>query len=127
MTHRSYVVKGLSNSLKEMQSIVIGVFRPRFGNVYEPAIDNNEGVLETITVGTLLGCSTLTIEASQGRYVPFLVVRKGMLPTNHTFLKLSEMMNEPVTFANWYKYFVEEGHDVYNDIHPENCKYPTID
>ena len=127
MLHKNAKVVGLSNALKAVQELAVGVFKPKFGSDYELVISDDDSVLETLSVGGLLGLNTLHIGADQGHYVPFLVVRKGMLPGNSTYMKLSEMMQHPLEFAAWYKYFVTERHDVYNEVHPENCKFPSID
>ncbi len=60
-------------------------------------VDNNDGWLTCIEVGKLLGRQQLHIGQSQGKYIPF--------PDGKT---LTEMMQDPVGFSNWFK---EQGLD----------------
>lgn len=92
----------MSEALKDIQSRVIGLFRPRFypAGEYIPVITNNDGVLTCIEVGTLLGMSTLTIGQETGTYIPF---PKRWQNIENGDVKLSDMMKDPVEFDKWYK------------------------
>lgn len=80
--------KNLSKALHEIQNKVIGLYYNPFTDNLEPVINNDDGYLTIITVGTLLGLST---EHREGNMVYF--------PNNKS---LSEMMENPVEFSEWY-------------------------
>lgn len=84
----------LSASLKRIQENTIGLFRPTYDkrDHYIPVIENNNGLLTCIETGSLLGLSTSYIEEADGRYVPFSDNKS-----------LSEMMEDPIKFHNWYQ------------------------
>ena len=108
-------IKELSTALKNIQSRVIGLFRanndPDRTN-YMPVINDDNGVLECVSVGSLLGLQTLTIGSGQGRYVKFPVkISKSMDKVQFPDIQetLSSMMSDPLMFHTWYKENVYPG------------------
>ena len=89
--------KPLSRALSQMQDQTIGLFcMTKYSSEYNPVIENTEGNLVVVSVGTLLGLSTTYIHMSEGRYIEF--------PEGKS---LSDMINGPIEFAEWYKENIE--------------------
>jgi len=80
--------KKLSNALLEIQDEVIGLYHNQFTDNYEPVINDDDGYLTIITIGTLLGLQT---EHREGNMIYF--------PENKS---LTEMMSKPIEFSDWY-------------------------
>lgn len=105
----------LSIALKEIQSQVIGLFRPRYypNDQYIPVIADSNSVLTCIEIGTLLGLQTLTIGAESGRYVKFpdiyLYNDEGMQSKKKVKQTLSDMIKDPIAFHSWYKTNIHSG------------------
>ena len=78
----------LSKALYEIQNEVIGLYYNQHTNDFEPVINNDDGFLTIITVGKLLGLQT---EHREGNMIYF--------PDNKS---LTEMMEKPLEFQNWY-------------------------
>jgi len=99
----------LSIALREIQSRVIGLFRPQYypNNEYIPVIENREGVLTCVQVSTMLGLTTLTIGIESGRYVQFPEYwnRVSGVPASECkqITTLTDMMKDPIGFDKWYK------------------------
>ena len=79
----------LSKALHEMQDEVIGLYHNQYTDNLEPVINDDKGYLTIITIGTLLGLHT---EHREGDVFYF--------PENKT---LTQMMEKPIEFDEWYK------------------------
>ena len=61
----------LSIELMNLQSNVIGLFKPWFSQTYDMVVSNDDGHLKTISIGQLFGLHSTHIEASNGKLVMF--------------------------------------------------------
>lgn len=86
--------ENLGKALKDIQSICIGLFTPRYYPYDEHllVIEDNDGRLKCVEIGKLFGLSTLHMCAEHGKYVKF--------PDGKT---MSQMMESPMTFDEWWK------------------------
>lgn len=115
MTQENYgkeLSKELGMALRNMQSQVIGLFRPKYypADQYIPVIANDDGLLTCIEVGTLLGLSTLNIGVESGTYVKFPDTYPANIDaTEKTESTLAYMLTSPIFFNNWYKENVYPG------------------
>lgn len=90
----------LSIALQGIQSVCVGLFKPNYSPKWELVIqaepfteDEYEGYLiKSLDIGDLFGMSTTHTSTRGGKYVPF--------PEDKT---LSQMMQDPIEFNNWYK------------------------
>jgi hypothetical protein len=84
----------LSHILQATQGAVVGIFKhPMSKGDVEMVIENDEHTFTTITVGTFLGLQTCSYPKS--KFQPIL------FPDGK---RLSEMMENPQTFKEWYDY-----------------------
>lgn len=83
--------KTIKNALQELQSKTIGLFKPKFSSVVEMVVEDSDGHLITLHVGTLGGLQTLHINRMEGRYVKF--------PNGKT---IQDMMENPMEFQKFY-------------------------
>lgn len=61
----------LSIALSVTQSKVIGFFKPYRSSIVEMVLENDNGMLKTICIGSLLGLHTMCINKNQGILVMF--------------------------------------------------------
>ena len=93
------LTSGLSAELRVIQTKVIGLFKPYFANEYLPVIENREGCLTCISVGSLLGLQTLHIGIESGKFEP--MPKKQRSPLDQ-YANLAELMENPFELNKWY-------------------------
>lgn len=89
-TRTQDVEKAIAHSLKEAQNICVGIFKPNKSTVWEPVIENSDGILVCVRVGSMLGLSIKEYSIEAGQFVKF--------PDGKN---LTEFLNNPVAFHTW--------------------------
>jgi len=78
----------LSIALQEIQNEIIGLYYNSRTDTLEPVINNDNNLLTIITISNLFG---LQIEHREGKIITF--------PENKT---LSQMIEKPIEFQEWF-------------------------
>lgn len=84
-------MKKLKTALEELQSKCIGI--ANIHNNIELVIESDKHSFSTVWIGKLGGVNTCHYSKSQFQYESFPIQYKT----------LSEFLNEPIEFHNWYK------------------------
>lgn len=84
--------ENLLKSLEELKSSCIGLFMPRYSKVFELVVKDDNNYLLCYHITNLGALHTLSIDASQGRYIKF--------PEGKS---LAGMTADSTHFYNWCK------------------------
>lgn len=81
-----------SSSIKKVQDITIGLFKPNFSTSWKLVIEKEKNNIICISIGELFGLHTLHTDIEQGKYIEF--------PDGKT---LTYMMEDVMEFHQWCK------------------------
>lgn len=86
----------LQNELDNLQTNVIGFFKPFKSTHVEMVLSNHDGVLKTVTIGRLGGLHTLNIDKSNGVLVIFSEVseHKNLLDLKKNPFLMRDMIEQ---------------------------------
>jgi hypothetical protein len=87
------IERQLGTCLRQIQEICIGVFKHDMSDKWELVVNEENDMLDTVTIGELFGLQTnYSIPTSKGLYRKF---PDGKM--------MSDMLENPITFQEWWK------------------------